>query len=50
MALESLRLNGFNKISDAEIEFYDGGDDPYVKVTLEYDDREFSAVYEQKGF
>ena len=50
MALESLRLNGFDKISDAEIELYDGGDDPYVKVTLEYDDREFSAVYEQKGF
>lgn len=50
MAKESLRLNGFNKISDAEIKFYDGGDDPYVKVTLEYEGRKFSAVYEQKGF
>ncbi len=50
MAMESLRLNGFTDTSGARIEFYDEGDNPYVKVVIEYDDREFSAVYEQKGF
>lgn len=50
MAMESLRLNGFPDDGTASVEFFDGGDDPYVRVTLRYEDREFSAVYEQKGF
>lgn len=49
-AVESLRLNGFSEASEARIEFFDGIDDPWVRVTLTYDDREFSALYEQKGF
>lgn len=50
MAYESLKLNGLPAEAGAAIEFSDDGDDPSVRVTLNYDGRKFSAVYEQKGF